>query len=114
METQNIHPKAKANAISAYLLLLVSASFLLNKENEYLNNSFVKSHVKSALFIHTSFLITYIIFVSNNLFGIISIFQFPVSDIIAKTLFLFLLFLLIHGIYKAHNGKKFESLEIFK
>jgi hypothetical protein len=54
--------KVKANAVSSYLLLFVSSAFLFNKNDPYLNNSFVKSHTKVALLIHLAIAITAIIF----------------------------------------------------
>jgi hypothetical protein len=65
MENQGINSKIKANAVSAYLLLFVSLSFLFIKENDSLNHPFVKSHVKTAFTIHLLFLFTYIIFISS-------------------------------------------------
>jgi hypothetical protein len=44
--------KIQANAVSSYLLLFISSAFLLNKEDPYLNNDFVKSHTKVAGLIH--------------------------------------------------------------
>lgn len=34
------------NAISAYFMIFVSGFFLLNKDNPYLNNDFVKGHTR--------------------------------------------------------------------
>jgi hypothetical protein len=48
----NISEKVKGNAISAYLMVFISGLFLLNKTEPNINNSFVKSHTKSAMLIH--------------------------------------------------------------
>jgi hypothetical protein len=63
MEETSINPKVKANAISAYLLVFVSFLFLFNKTNKYINNDFVRSHTKTAFFIHLMLLLVYIIFI---------------------------------------------------
>jgi hypothetical protein len=113
MENNAISSKIKANAVCSYLLLFVSIFFLFNKENKYLNNDFVKSHVKTAFSIHILFLITYIIFISSSLFGWIFIFELSLGDLIAKAIFLLLLTWLITWIYKANSWKPFGRLDIF-
>ncbi|MDD3646521.1 MAG: hypothetical protein PHH06_03860 [Candidatus Gracilibacteria bacterium] len=114
MTSQNIDPKIKANAISAYLLLFISGAFLFNKENHLLNNSFVKSHTKVALLLHFGFLFTYIIFISFGLGFNISILNYSLNQIIASTLFIILFGALLFGIYKANTGEEFNLIHTVK
>lgn len=105
---ENLDKKVISNAISAYLMVFVSALFLLNKDNKYINNDFVKSHTKSALLIHLGFLITYIIFIWNWVFWSFEILWFSLSYIIWNTFFIILLILLIIWIYKAQKSETFN------
>ena len=113
MENQGINSKIKANAVSAYLLLFVSLSFLFIKENDSLNHPFVKSHVKTAFTIHLLFLFTYIIFISSWVLSGIMIFGLSLAELIAKTIFLILLTWLVVWIYRANQWKKLSSMELF-
>lgn len=114
MTSQNIDPKIKANAISAYLLLFISGAFLFNKENHLLNNSFVKSHTKVALLLHFGFLFTYIIFISFWLGFNISILNYSLNQIIASTLFIILFWALLFWIYKANTWEEFNLIHTVK
>lgn len=104
----NISEKVKGNAVSAYLMVFISWLFLLNKTNTNINNSFVKTHTKTAMLIHLWFLITYLIFISNSLFAWYSFLWFWINNIITDIIFLWLLILLIIWIYKAKNGETFN------
>jgi len=105
---ENISEKVKWNAISAYLMIFISWLFLFNKTNPHINNSFVKAHTKTAMLIHFWFLITYIIFISNDLFAWIKIIWFWVNHIITDIIYIWLLILLIIWIYKAKNWNYFN------
>lgn len=70
---ENLHKKTIANAISAYLLIGINWAFLLNKDNEYINNSFVRSHTKTALFIHVLYVLNIVVFVWNSPLPIFSV-----------------------------------------
>lgn len=107
----NISEKVKGNAISAYLMVFISGLFLLNKTEPNINNSFVKSHTKSAMLIHLWFLITYIIFISNWIFSSYNFLWFWINNIITDIIYIWLLILLINWIYKAKNGKTFNISE---
>ena len=111
--SEKIHPTIRANAVSAYLLIFVCVLFLFNKQNKYLNNDFVKSHTYWALGIHASFAWVYLIFVSSQVFGSLSLLGISLSQIIAKILFLFLLTTLLIWIYKAHKWMLFELPQVF-
>jgi hypothetical protein len=97
--------------------LFISSAFLLNKEDPYLNNDFVKSHTKVAWLIHLGFALTIIIFLFIWTGINISFLWYSIDQIIAITIFFILSFLLVLWITKAHNGKKFklgDSIELYK
>ncbi|MCD5380740.1 hypothetical protein LR004_02330, partial [Candidatus Gracilibacteria bacterium] len=105
---ETIHKKTINNAISAYLMLLISGAFLFNKDNEYLNNSFVKSHTKIAFLIHISFLINYVIFISFSFLKEYSILEYSINYILASSIFCILFLALLYGIYKASRSEVFK------
>lgn len=109
METNR---KIIGNAISAYFMIFICASFFLNKENEAINNNFVKSHTKTALLIHFLFLFVYIVFVSLWLWAQFTVFGLTLGSVIASGLFLILFSFLLYGIYQAHHGKTFTTQDI--
>lgn len=111
---ENIHPKIKANAVSAYFMLFISVFFLFNKTNPYLNNDFVKNHTKTAFFIHLIFLFIYLVFIHYWLFNSIIFFWYSFNTLIVSTLFILTFWLLIYWIYRASNEQTFKVWEIFK
>lgn len=111
---ENINPKIKANAVSAYFMLFISVFFLFNKTNPYLNNDFVKNHTKTAFFIHLIFLFIYLVFIHYWLFSSIIFFWYSVNTIIVSSLFILTFWLLIYWIYRASNEQIFKVWEIFK
>ena len=116
MSLSNIHPKTKANAISSYLMIFMSLGFLINKENPYINNDFVKSHTKHAFILHIAFFATYIIFV---IFDIIPYFEILdgiyIEQAITGTIFTLIFLKLLHGIYTAHKWEHPNTnIKIFK
>ena len=110
---EKLSDKIIANAISAYLMIFISALFLLNNTNKNIDNEFVKWHTKSAILIHLWFLITYIVFISNSLFSQISIIWFQLNNLIAEVIFTGLLITLIIWIYNAHKGLEFHISKWF-
>ena len=110
----NEQNKVIGNAISAYFLIFISSLFLINKNNKYINNPYVKNHTKSALLIHIWFLINYIIFISNKVFSSFSFFNIQLNNIIWSSLFIILLFILIYWVYKAKTKSIFNIWEILK
>ena len=109
--------KVHANAVSSYLLLLISSAFLLNKDDPYLNNDFVKSHTKVAFLIHLAILTTAIVFLFIWTWINIYFLGYSFDQIIAISLFFILSWLLIIWITKAHSWKEFkiwDSIEIYK
>jgi hypothetical protein len=52
----------KNNAVTAYLLFLISVMFLFAKSEPNLNNEFVRKHTKSALLIHLLIIINILVF----------------------------------------------------
>ncbi len=106
MEEQILNQKKiRANAVSAYLLILLSSGFLINKKNPYINNDFVKWHTKTALSIHILFLLVLIIFIKL-------IKWYYVNTYIASTLFLLVFGLLLYWIYKAGKWEEFKFIDI--
>jgi len=118
MQNQELDPKKiQANAVSSYLLLFISSAFLLNKEDPYLNNHFVRSHTKAAWLIHLWLLITAVVFLFYWTWINFSILGYSIDQLIAISLFFILSSLLALGILKAHNWKEFniwDSLELYK
>ena len=108
----SIHKKTINNAISAYLMLIISVAFLFNRDNEYLNNSFVKSHTKIAFLIHISFLINYIIFISFSFLKEYSILEYSINYILASSIFCILFLALLYWIYKASKGEVFKIWDL--
>lgn len=109
MET---HRKIIGNAMISYFLLFVCIFLFLNKENKYINNDFVKSHTKTAFFIHILFLFVYILFVSLDLGRGVSFLDFSLNTIIASGLFIGLFWLLMYGMYQAHKWEYFTLWDV--
>jgi hypothetical protein len=107
----NIDNKVKNNAIIAYLFILVNITFLFNKSNTLLNNSFVKTHTKTAILIHLWFLINTIVFVYYWLGFYGEVMGYSISDIIAISIYLILFWFMIVWIYKAYCWKLFMLWE---
>ncbi len=112
--SQNIEQKTINNAISAYLLIFISGLLLLNKDNKYINNDFVKNHVKASIIIHIWFAINYIIFITNSLLYQINLFWYWLNIIIANIIFIFLLWLTLVWIYKAFKWDLFDIWNFIK
>jgi len=112
--SQNIEQKTLNNAISAYLLIFISGLLLLNKDNKYINNDFVKNHVKASIIIHIWFAINYIIFITNSLWYQINIFWYWLNLIIANIIFIFLLWLTLVWIYKSYKWELFDIWNFIK
>ncbi|MDD3303164.1 MAG: hypothetical protein PHN31_06430 [Candidatus Gracilibacteria bacterium] len=105
MEENTIEPKIKANAVTAYFLIGISFLFLFNKTNKYINNDFVRSHTKTAFFIHISLLFFWFIIFKFS-------FNSFLSTIISTIVFLFAASLLFLGIYKASKGETFKIIDV--
>ena len=101
METLN--KKIISNAVSTYLLIFVSGLFLFNKSDKNIAHPFVRNHAKSAFFIHTLFLINYIVSIVSGIFDGVTLLSLPLGRIIFTLLSLLLLIKLIYGMYLAHN-----------
>ncbi|MDD2907620.1 MAG: hypothetical protein PHH98_03180 [Candidatus Gracilibacteria bacterium] len=106
--SENINQKVINNAISAYLMVFISWLFLFNKDNENINNSFVKNHTKSAMAIHMMIIINYIIFISYSIFGSLSVFGYSLNIIIANIIFILIGIVFVNGIYHASKGNEFK------
>lgn len=104
--------KIKMNAISAYLMIIANVFFLFNRSNPLINNLFVKSHTRSALAIHGVIFFIVIVFLWFKLFAWITILGVALNSIIASTILLWLFWILLFGIYKAHKWEYFTIWEI--
>ena len=93
-------------------MIFISLLFLLNRDNKYLNNSFVKSHTKTAFIIHMMFLITYVVFVWFGLGKEFSVLWYWVNTILASVIFIGLLAMLLYGIYRANKGEVLTADEL--
>jgi len=109
METNR---KIIGNAISSYLLIFISISFLFIKGNKYISNNFVKTHTKTAFLIHILFLITYILFNTYAIGSSIHFLWFALNTILASSFFIILFALLMYGIYNANKGVNFTIVEL--
>lgn len=105
---EKISKKVRWNAISVYLLWIISLLFFFNKSNKYINNDFVKWHIKSSTIIYVWFISIYTIFIKNNLFSNISFFWLGMNIIITNIIFIWLLTLIAIWIYKSYNWKEFK------
>ncbi len=101
-----MNKKIVNNAICAYFWLWVL--LLLPSKNSNINNVFVKTHAKTASFIHLLFLITYIIFITYWFLGNFMILGYTLNNIFAPIIFLWLFWWLIFWTYKASLWKNFE------
>ncbi|RKW22116.1 hypothetical protein D8B46_05990 [Candidatus Gracilibacteria bacterium] len=103
----------KNNAISAYLMFIVSGLFLFQKKDPNLNNDFVKKHTKSAFLLHLLILISFIIFGFFGLFKEIIIWNFTLNTIILISISIILFGALFLGMYRAYRGELFGIGDIF-
>jgi uncharacterized membrane protein len=108
---KNIDLKIKNNAIIAYLFIFVNIFFLLSKSNPLLNNSFVKSHTKTAIIIHIWFLINTLVFAYFWIGLYWELMWYSISDIIAISIYLVLFIIMIIWMYKAYNNELFKIWE---
>lgn len=102
------------NAISAYLgmwLLL-----LFPNKNEYINNSFVKNHAKTASIIHLLFFVNYLIFITYSFLWkiIVPFIEYNLNNLLAAIIFLWLFFVLLYWTYKASKWETFSTSDITK
>ena len=104
--------KIKGNAVSAYFMIFISLLFLFNKDNKYLNNSFVKAHTKTAFWLHLMLLVTYVVFISFGLGKEISFLWYNLNNIIASSLFIALFAMMLYGIYRANKWETLTTNEL--
>lgn len=112
IDNVDLNEKTINNAKITYFFIFFSWLLLFNKIDKNINNSFVKSHVKSSSIIHLWFIITYVIFVSYSLFSSFNILWFPLNHIIAACIFTWLLWVLILWMYKASKKQIFVNSDI--
>ena len=103
----------KNNAISAYLMFIVSWLFLFQRKDPNLNNDFVKKHTKSAFLLHLLILISFIIFWFFWLFKEIIIWNFTLNTIILISISIILFWALFLWMYRAYRWELFGIWDIF-
>lgn len=106
--SENQNQKIINNAISAYLMLFISWMFLINKDNPYINNDFVKNHTKSAIVIHLLIIMNSIIFLIYKLFWDVQLAWFSLNIILANIVFALIWVLFVNGIYNASKWEQFN------
>lgn len=105
------------NAISSYLMILISGAFFLSK-NENVKHPFVLQHTKNAIPIHLLFVLVYLVFIHFWLFSNVNFGNIFLNKIIVGVLFIFIFLWLLRGIYLANkwiypsNSKIFEGIQL--
>jgi len=107
-----LNKKIIANATVSYLFM--AWFFLFAKNNPDINNDFVKSHSKKAIFIHILFFINWLIFISFWTGISFEIYNYSFDNIISIVVNILLFFTLIFWIYKANKWEIFEILKTVK
>lgn len=108
---EELNKKVIWNAVSAYMMVLVSVTFLFSKK-KYLNHPFVRSHVRSAFILHVSLFIIWFI-MSYDFFSSITILAYSLNSIITAILFLCVFAAILYGMRKAHLWQSVTMWEIF-
>jgi hypothetical protein len=102
---EEINQKIRYNAVSVYLLLFISWLLLFNKDKN-VNNSFVKSHIKSSIIIDILIILNYLIFIHFRFLQNISLFSTSLNIVLAQIWFLAIWMLLVKWVYSALNSKE--------
>jgi hypothetical protein len=110
---EEINGKVLANAKSSYFMPLANLAFLFSQDKN-INHPFVRSHVKTANFIHLLFLFNYVLFIHFSFLWSISFFNYNLNNIIASIIFMILFWLLLFGLQKAHKWEVFGISDILK
>ena len=111
---QEISQKIRNNGIVAYLMLFISWLMLFNKENPNVNNSFVKSHIKSSIIIHILILLCYIVFSHYNFLSWIVFLWVSLWTILATIAYLILWFMLARWVIAAYKWNTLSMWEAVK
>lgn len=109
----------KNNAISSYLMIGISWLFLFNKNNNNINNDFVKNHTKAAFILHFFIFLNIILFRFYKIFWGININFFNLFNtnlnILISNIFLAIsIFIIFLWCYKAYKWELFKIWEILK
>lgn len=99
--------RTKNNALSAYMLVWVCATFLFVKNNEYIDNAFVKSHTKTALLLQLFLFFIWFLFLHLSIFSGFVFFNYWLNEIISIVLFLFTFAFMLYWMYKAGKWEYF-------
>jgi len=108
---QELNKKIIWNAVSAYMMVLVSITFLFSKQ-KYLDHPFVKSHVKSAFVLHLLLFLVWFV-MSYDFLNSIIILTYSLNTIITAWLFLSIFWAILYGMMKAHKWETVTLWEIF-
>ena len=103
----------KNNAVTAYLLFLISVMFLFAKSEPNLNNEFVRKHTKSALLIHLLIIINILVFKTYWLLWSIFIMWYSLNSIVFSSILAILFLMLIFWAYRASKWEYFNISSIF-
>lgn len=103
----------KNNAVTAYLLFLISVMFLFAKSEPNLNNEFVRKHTKSALLIHLLIIINILVFKTYWLLWSIFIMWYSLNSIVFSSILAILFLMLIFWAYRASKWEYFNIWSIF-
>lgn len=110
---EEINEKVLANAKSSYFMPLANLAFLFSQDKN-INHPFVRSHVKTANFIHLLFLLNYVLFIHFSFLWSLSFFNYNLENIVASTIFLLLFWLLLFWFQKAHKWETLSISDILK
>lgn len=99
--------RTKNNALSAYMLVWVCATFLFVKNNEYIDNDFVKSHTKTALLLQLFLVATWFLFLHLSILSGFVFLNYGLNEIISIIFFLFTFAFMLYWMYKASKWEYF-------
>lgn len=108
-----IDNKIKNNAVTAYLMIFISITFLVAKNNPKINNDFVKNHTKTAFFIHVMFFIVWLVFSNYKVLNWVP-FWYDLNMIISTWLYVMLFWLMLLGIHKASKWEEYSIWNILE
>ncbi len=112
-ESVELSSQVRTNALISYFFLV--ALLLLAKRNPNFSHPFVRGHAWAATRIHgvlLGFSILYLQLLSGLLSYRLPIIDIPLSRVVFSVVLFFLLALLFRGAYLAHQGKKYQSVNL--
>ncbi|MDD2744942.1 MAG: hypothetical protein PHU93_00205 [Candidatus Gracilibacteria bacterium] len=112
-ESVELSSQVRTNALISYFFL--GALLLLAKRNPNFSHPFVREHAWAATRIHSillGFSILYLQLLADLLSYRLPIIDIPLSRVVFSVVLFFLLALLFRGAYLAHQGKKYQSMNL--